>query len=60
MMKDNMANSGLRVHASCMAMGQAAGATAALAVEKNTTPLQVPLQEIRQTLANHAAIVPKV
>jgi hypothetical protein len=43
-----------------MAMGQAAGATAALAAKKNTTPLQVPLREIRQTLAKHAAIVPAV
>ena len=32
---DRLANSGLRVQASCMAMGQAAGATAALAVRGN-------------------------
>ena len=51
---DRLANSGLRVQAACMAMGQAAG----VAAEKNTTPLQVPLQEIRQTLAKHGAIVP--
>ena len=31
---DRLANSGLRVQASCMAMGQAAGAAAALAVQK--------------------------
>ena len=57
---DRLANSGLRVQAACMAMGQAAGVAAALAAKKNTTPLQVPLQEIRQTLAKHEAIVPAV
>ena len=55
---DRLANSGLRVQASCMAMGQAAGATAALAVEKNTTPLEVPLSDIREVLRKHGAIVP--
>jgi hypothetical protein len=56
---DQMANSALRVQASCMAMGQAAGATAALAVKTGTTPLQVPLATIRSELARHGAIVPK-
>ena len=55
---DRLANSGLRVQASCMAMGQAAGAAAALAVQKNTTPLDVPLEEIRKLLRKHGAIVP--
>jgi len=44
---DRLANSGLRVQASCMAMGQAAGAAAALAVELKTTPLEVPLNTVR-------------
>jgi len=57
---DRLANSGLRVQASCMAMGQAAGVAAALAVERNTTPLNVPLSNIRQTLVQHGAIVPAV
>ena len=39
---DRFANGGLRVQASCMAMGQAAGVVAALAVAKKTTPLKVP------------------
>ena len=56
---DRLANSGLRVQASCMAMGQAAGATAALAAAKNTTPLTVPLNDIRRMLSKHGAIVPK-
>jgi len=55
---DRLANSGLRVQASCMAMGQAAGATAALAAQKNTTPLKVPLKDIREMLLKHGAIVP--
>jgi hypothetical protein len=55
---DRFANGGLRVQASCMAMGQAAGAAAALAVAKDTTPLKVPLKEIREMLVEHGAIVP--
>jgi hypothetical protein len=55
---DRLANSGLRVQAPCMAMGQAAAATAALAAKKNTTPLDVPLAEIHQLLAKHDAIIP--
>jgi len=57
---DRLANSGLRVQASCMAMGQAAGAAAALAVVKKTTPLKVPLKDIRNMLRKHGAIVPTV
>jgi len=55
---DRLANSGLRVQASCMAMGQAAGAAAALAARKKTTPLAVPLKDIRDMLRKHGAIVP--
>ncbi len=55
---DRLANSGLRVQASCMAMGQAAGAAAALAVANNTTPLKVPLTDIRNMLRKHGAIIP--
>ena len=57
---DRLANSGLRVQASCMAMGQAAGATAALAVQTNTIPLEVPLKDIREMLRKHEAIIPTV
>ena len=56
---DRLANSGLRVQATCMAMGQAAGATAALAVQKRTTPLDVPLPEIHSLLKEQGAIVPE-
>ena len=55
---DRLANSGLRVQASCMAMGQAAGVTAALAVEMKTTPFNVPIKKIRELLINNNAIVP--
>ena len=55
---DRLANSGLRVQASCMAMGQAAGAAAALAVRQNTTPLDVPIEDIREMLRRHGAIIP--
>lgn len=55
---DRLANSGLRVQASCMAMGQIAGVTAALAAQTKSTPLKVPLQGIRGMLREHGAIIP--
>jgi hypothetical protein len=55
---DRLANSGLRVQAPCMAMGQAAGGTATLAAQHGTTPLSVPLAEIHKLLREHGAIVP--
>jgi hypothetical protein len=57
---DRLANSGLRVQAPCMAMGQAAGVAAALAAKAGTSPLEVPLTDIRRVLAEHGAIVPAV
>jgi len=56
---DQLANSALRVQASCMAMGQAAGVTAALAAKTGVSPLQVPLAKIRSELTRHGAIAPK-
>jgi hypothetical protein len=55
---DRPANSALRVQASCMAMGQAAGAAAALAANAGLTPSQVPLQKLRALLKQYGAIVP--
>jgi len=55
---DRLANSALRVQASCMAMGQAAGVTAALAAKTGATPSKIPLADIRSELARHGAIVP--
>jgi hypothetical protein len=56
---DRLANSGLRVQAPCMAMGQAAGAVAALAAQQDATPLEVPLEDIRKILHRNGAIVPR-
>lgn len=55
---DRLANSGLRVQAACMGMGQAAGAAASLAAKAGTTPLEVPITEIRDLLRAHGAIIP--
>ncbi|EAQ79932.1 FAD-dependent oxidoreductase [Blastopirellula marina] len=55
---DRLANSGLRVQASCMGMGQAAGVAASLAARDQTTPLEVPLVKIHEMLREHDAIVP--
>lgn len=55
---DRLANSGLRVQAACMGMGQAAGAAATLAAKSGTTPLDVPLKEIHDLLRSHGAIIP--
>lgn len=57
---DRAANSALRVQASCMAMGQAAGAAAAFAAKNNVTPVQVPIGNLRTLLQEHGAIVPGV
>ncbi len=55
---DRLANSGLRVQASCMGMGQAAGVAATLAAKAGTTPLEVPIKEIHALLRKHGAIIP--
>ncbi len=55
---DRLANSALRVQASCMAMGQAAGAAAALASQRGTTPLAVAFNELTALLRKHGATVP--
>jgi hypothetical protein len=55
---DRLANSGLRVQASCMAMGQVAGATASLAAQMNLTPIKVTLKYIKDLLRKNGAIVP--
>ena len=55
---DRRANSGLRVQATCMATGQAAGAAAALAAKRGVTPGDVPLAELKALLAAGGGIVP--
>ncbi len=56
---DRLSNSALRVQASCMGMGQAAGAVAALACQHKTTPIKVPLDEVRTLIIKHGGIVPE-
>ncbi|MXZ11362.1 MAG: FAD-dependent oxidoreductase [Gemmatimonadetes bacterium] len=56
---DRLANSALRVQASSMAMGQAAGAAAAVSVRLETTPRDVSLSDLHDLLALHGAVVPK-
>lgn len=55
---DHGANSALRVQASCMGMGQAAGVVAALAAEKRIDPREVSLGLVRKRLTELGHIVP--
>jgi len=55
---DREAHSAYRVKASCMAMGQAAGAMAALSAKRNMDPEQLPIADILALLKKHGAIVP--
>ena len=55
---DRLAQSAFRVKASCMAMGQAAGAAAALSIEKKLKIKEIPVEAVRSLLRAHGAIVP--
>lgn len=55
---DQAANSAYRVQASCMAMGQAAGAMAALSARTERRMQDVPIERLRSALRQHGAIVP--
>ena len=55
---DRLANSALRVQATCMATGQAAGAMAALSASKGLDPDELPMAEVHALLRDHGAIVP--
>ncbi len=56
---DRLANSALRVQASCMGMGQAAGAAAVVASRYAKSPLEVPIAEVQQLIQEHGGIVPR-
>lgn len=56
---DRLANSALRIQATCMATGQAAGALAALCCRNHCEGMELPLEEIRSLLKEHHAIVPE-
>ena len=55
---DRLANAGLRVKAPCMAMGQAAGAAAHIAVTNHQSLRAIDIYELRQLLKKSGAIVP--
>jgi hypothetical protein len=55
---DRLANSALRVQATCMATGQAAGAMAALSAASGIDPEELAIEDIRSLLSKHGAIVP--
>jgi hypothetical protein len=56
---DRMANSALRVQASCMGMGQAAAVAASIANRMGVSPENVPFNDIKNELINNGAIVPE-
>ena len=55
---DRETNSSLRVKASCMAMGQAAGTAAAIAVGDNVEVSRVKPERVLRTLEQQGAIIP--
>ncbi len=55
---DRLANSALRVQASCMGMGQAAGVAAVLACQNRTTPEKLSINKIGKFLKQYGGIVP--
>lgn len=55
---DQKANSALRVQATCMATGQAAGAAAAIAVCHDISPSDISVDELKRHLSARGAIVP--
>jgi hypothetical protein len=56
---DRMANSALRVQASCMGMGQAAAVAASLANNLGVNLKDVSINDIKRELVKNRAIVPK-
>lgn len=55
---DRLANSAYRVQATCMATGQAAGAMAALAAQRDCDAEALPMADIHDLLREHGAIIP--
>ena len=55
---DRETNSSLRVKASCMAMGQAAGTAAAIAVRDGVEPWRVSAEKVKLALDENGAIIP--
>ena len=55
---DRLANSALRVQASCMGMGQAAAVTASLSIQEGVTPAKTTPDLVKKRLKQYGAIVP--
>lgn len=55
---DQLANSALRVQASCMAMGQAAACAAVVAINSEVDIADADIHDIKKLLMKHNAIVP--
>lgn len=56
---DRLANSALRVQATCMATGQAAGAMAALSASQALDPEDIPVVSVHALLRKYGAIIPE-
>ena len=56
---DTLANSGVRVEATCMATGQAAGVAAAIAAKTSVDIADVPYSDLCSDLTKIGAIIPK-
>ncbi len=56
---DRLANSALRVQATCMSGGQAAGAAAAVAAQQKVAAAAVNIDAVKKILKEHQAVVPE-
>ena len=52
-----MACGTLRTSATCMAMGEAAGIAAAMAVKAGVAPDAIDVQQLRKTLLDNGAVI---
>ena len=55
---DRKADSALRVQASCMATAQASAAAACISIRRKESLSRVPVEEVRELLKEHNAILP--
>tara|TARA_B100001173_G_scaffold312435_1_gene333656 strand:+ start:2250 stop:3608 length:1359 start_codon:yes stop_codon:yes gene_type:complete len=55
---DRLANSALRVQASCMGMGQAAAIAASISIQEGVTPAKIAPSLVKKRLEEYGAIIP--
>ncbi len=55
---DRLANSALRVQASCMGMGQAAAVAASISIQEGVTPAKIAPSLVKKRLEEYGAIIP--